>query len=198
MRTTLNLLPPEKKADLRVAVIYAHVRSIIIVVLALSAIVSFTLLSVRIVLDRTLTDLTQAQGTAETEEFKKVTTEINDMNAFLGHLDLLSVGRSSWTKALDGLDAVVPSGVTLTRVNLAADGNMIIYGHGRTRDDVLAFRRGLEESPLFTEVSSPLANILQRTDVNFELDTAYAEFVPAPSMRKAAAGKDEKASAKEE
>lgn len=186
MKTTLNLLPPGKKDELRKSFIFTYAQSMIFLVLLVVGFVSFTLLSVRLLMYRNLTDLSRRTA-PESDEFKRVTDDIRLMNNYMERLDRLSAGSVSWSALYDGLDQLVPPGVVLNRLSVTRDGHIVMAGIGQTRDDVLTLNNSLEASPHFRNIKSPLANILQRTDVHFELEATYVPFTANPGANLTAA-----------
>lgn len=181
MKITLNLLPPGKKDELRKAFIFTYAQSMIFLILLVVGFVSFTLLSVRLLMYRNLTDLSHRTA-PETDEFRRVTDDIRLMNNYMERLDRLSDNPVSWSALYDGLDQLVPPGVVLNRLTVTRDGHVIVAGIGQTRDDVLTLSNNLEASPHFRNIKSPLANILQRTDVHFELEATYVPFTASPRV----------------
>lgn len=197
MKLSLNLLPPQKKADLRSAGILSHAQSMVLLVLIAAAFAAVVLLAVRVVLTTNLNNLSNNTAAPDTAEFQTYTEEIKAMNSHAARLAAVTSGRNEWSKALDGIAAALPDGVTIYRIGLRATGRVNISGLGRTRDDVLTFQRNLKDSPIFSDLQSPLTNILQRAEVKFDLDMAYDEFrqppvlnPPPPEKRKGAAAKE--------
>ena len=154
-----------------------QVQRLTLVLFLLSALSATLLFSIRLVLGGTLDDLTASTGQQEQEEVD-IAGIISETN---GHLRLLS-GRTAasvaWSRVLADIAAGAPPGVALERITINSDDwNISIRGGAPTRDEVLAMRRALENEPSFTDVSSPLSNILQRTNVNFEFELKYAPTV---------------------
>jgi hypothetical protein len=45
-----------------------------------------------------------------------------------------------------------------------------IVGQAKNRENFLALKTGLAESEVFTEINSPLQNILQKENIDFEIN----------------------------
>lgn len=173
MKTTINLLPPEKKQEMQSAFVFAYVQSLLVVVLLLTCIVSGTLVSTRLMLMNTLSGLSSSAG-PDTDEFTSVSQDIRDINAYIDSLEKLQKNRVAWSSVIDEIVDLLPTGVTLSRITLNPEGKIVLTGVAVHRDDVLQLENQLKNSGSFEDVKSPLSNILQRDDVKFEFEFQYA------------------------
>jgi Tfp pilus assembly protein PilN len=175
MHLLLNLLPPAKKAELHSAFLYSFLQTMLIFVLAGVCLASFSLLSVRFIMAKDLSDVSR-RSAPETQEFQAVSETIKAINSHMTRLDQVNGEFNDWTRLLLAVERATPPGVAITRYDVTPTGAITLSGLGETRDDVLSLRRNLEADPLFKDVKSPLSNILQRKDVRFEFTAAYADF----------------------
>ena len=179
MKTTVNLLPPHKKQAMQSAFVFAYVQSLLMVVFVLTCIVSATLLSVRLLLMSTLNGLSSKSG-PDTEEFTEVSQEINDINAYIEHMNDITSKRVAWSVVLDELVAILPENAMLDRINVTREGKIFLTGNALHREDVLELDRRLVGSEMFIDIKSPLSNILQRDNVAFEFEMQYAALAAEP------------------
>lgn len=169
---SLNLLPAEKKTALRRGLLLIQTQRLTLVLFLLSVLIAAFLFSIRMELGGTLADLTASADDHEQDEvdIAGIVTETNR------HLRLLSDRASAsvaWSRVLADIAAAAPPGIALERITAGPSRAISIRGVAPTRDEVLAMRRALENNPSFIDVSSPLSNILQRTNVNFEFELKY-------------------------
>jgi Tfp pilus assembly protein PilN len=175
MRLLLNLLPPQKKAELRLAFLYSFLQSMALLLLIGVSIGSFSLLSARFMMKKNLSDVSR-RNAPETQEFKTVSETIKSINAHMTRLEVLNDQFNDWTRLLLAVEQAVPPGVVVAQLTVAPTGSVTLSGDSETRDGVLALRRNLESNSLFRNIQSPLSNILQRTDVRFEFTMDYVAF----------------------
>lgn len=191
MRLLINLMPPQKKAELRSAFMFSFMQAMLLFVLVGVCLASFSLLSVRLIMRNNLSEVSR-RISPETQEFKSVSETIKAMNAHMKRLDQLNGGFNDWSKLLLAVERDTPPGIALTRFTVSPTGAVTMGGLGRRRDDVLALRANLENDPAFKDVKSPLSNILQKTDVNFEFTMAYVDFRAPASFTPAGKKKGDK------
>lgn len=70
--------------------------------------------------------------------------------------------------ALDMLDLLTAqqAGIVVTDFTIQS-ADVTISGHAATRNDLLAFEQRLRDSSRFQDIASPLANIIQETNIKF-------------------------------
>jgi len=73
------------------------------------------------------------------------------------------------TGAMGILDLLIANqqGININAFNINKIGNVYITGHADTRNNLLAFEQRLRDSSRFQDITSPLANIIQETDITF-------------------------------
>ncbi len=82
--------------------------------------------------------------------------------------------------ALSMFDLLVTqqSGITISGFTIDQKATVTITGRAATRNDLLAFEQHLRDSSRFQDLASPLANIIQETNITFNfqgtLKSAYA------------------------
>lgn len=165
MRTTLNLLPPEKKKELRTAVIMTFIQSMAIIAFLTAFAASVTLMEVAHWLKKEEAEL-HASSMLSGSDHQDIAKDIRSINAYLGRLQSRAVQPLPLSTVLSGTAAAMPAGITLTSLSLAKD-QVMIEGIAAHRDDVLTAKTALERLPFIAAVDSPLSNILQRTNVDF-------------------------------
>lgn len=187
MQVTLNLLSPEKKAVLRTGFVFAYVQTMLLIVFLVVAFSSGTLLALRMMLKGTYDDLAR-RSVGGVDESKAITTEIKKINDYLKRVDGIQTRYVAWSSVLELLTRQVPEGMQITSLNVMKDGKILLSGIARQRNDVLTFQSRLEQSGEFTDVKSPISNILQQRDVKFDFEFRYAR-IPLPEPAPAAPAK---------
>lgn len=178
MHVTLNLLSPEKKAVLRTGFIFAYVQTMLFIVFLVVVFSSGTLLALRMMLKGTYDDLAR-RSDGSVDESKAITTEIKKINDYLERIDGIQKRYVPWSIVLEVLTRQVPEGMQITSLNATKDGKILLSGVARQRSDVLTLQSRLEQSGEFTDVKSPISNILQQRDVKFDFEFRYAK-IPLP------------------
>lgn len=176
MRFTINLLPPAKQRELHAGLLITSVEKILLGFFILVTVFGVTLISLRFVLKGVQTDLSGRIEQLSTES-ELPRSEIKKIDTYLKGIDLLQRQTIRWSGVLTALTKSTPKGVRLSEIDVTTKGIISIRGVAPTRDDVLRFKDALVATALFSEVSSPLSNILQRTDVQFSFEATYPPLV---------------------
>lgn len=59
--------------------------------------------------------------------------------------------------------------IDITNLDISHKGDILIQGKAKTRKGLLEFEQKLREDGLFQNISSPLSNIIQETNINFTI-----------------------------
>jgi len=172
MKMTLNLLPPANKAALRTGIFLAYVQSVLVILFIISVITAGTLFAVQRLTKATYDDLAR-RTVSSSDEIKDFSAEITAINLYIKQLDSQSSRASTWSKVLYSLTDMVPPGVRVERITVNTANRITLSGEAPTRDDVLLLDRRLKESKLFTDITSPLSNILQQRDIRFDFEMTF-------------------------
>jgi Tfp pilus assembly protein PilN len=180
-RVSLNLLPPEKKQALRSGFIMAFAQTMVFILFVVAAFVAGTFVSVRVMLKSNLDALVQQSTGGAADESDAVAADIRQINTFVKRVDGLQQRAIPWSSVLASLSQAMPAAAIIDQVAISRTGAISMRGVAATRDDVLTLRDNLRALPFIKDVSNPLSNLLQRTDVRFEFEMTYAPPPPPTS-----------------
>ncbi|MFH1046986.1 MAG: PilN domain-containing protein [Patescibacteria group bacterium] len=172
METTLNLLPPKQKHSLRTALAMAFVQSLAVLVTVAILFVAGTLVALRVILTQGVDKLAE-QSTASSGEHKALTQQMRGINDYIGRADSAHGRFVDWSAVLESLGHSAPSGIKFEGISIAPDMTLTVEGTAKTRDDVLAMESQLNSYAHFTNVTSPLSNILKQENLRFEFQMKY-------------------------
>ena len=75
--------------------------------------------------------------------------------------------RPSGALAIFDLFAAPPSGVVITAFSVDKGATVSLVGNATTRNNLLMFEQNLRDSSRFQDITSPLTNIIQETNITF-------------------------------
>lgn len=169
---TLNLIPTQKKNDLRLANFYIVVKNLIISILIIITTVAIVLLVSKIILQNMFNEIV-AQSTLTTRYGNIFSGEIKIFNERLNGVKKIQGEYISWSKFISDFAKLVPTDIIVSNLVLSIsekDGNkIIISGLAKDREKLLNFKDNLEDSSLFDNVNVPLENLLKKEEINFSL-----------------------------
>lgn len=170
---TLNLLPADRKRALlhnRIAVSTLTASSLLGVALLVGA---GLLIADRFLLQENLTQLrgdTQRSEQAIIQQQGSLPQDrIRQYNALIARVAKIQKSAIDWTPYLTDLETRISVGITAVKIELGDNKQLQITGIAATRDDLQNLKPTLSASSLFRNVSSPVANLLDRTHINFTL-----------------------------
>jgi len=95
---------------------------------------------------------------------------IGEINNLMSEASAVQKDFVKWSGILNNFLALLPAGNTIQSINLdRAQGTMTMNGWAKTRDDFLQLKANLENSPMLSEIESPISNLLHRADVDFTM-----------------------------
>lgn len=177
MKILLNLLPEEKKKEMRrntrFRMIVAHGSGIIFlgffyccVLLGISVLLSLQLESVR-------GSMSSAEASRKSERdsyeviFRKTNTQASEVMLLLGK-------HVTWERFFRELESATPPGVSYTKLLAKNDFSLSLSGKAPDRESLLSLERNMNDSACFRAKDEspmvPLSNKLVKENIEFQLD----------------------------
>ncbi len=160
---TLNLLPYSKRKEIEIK---KGSRLVLFLFVAVSFFFFLTvaLILVHFSLAKQINNL----------KFKAVSGEIKNQLASLNKkvsvLEQIQDKFFLYSDSLVDFAVLVPYGVTIEEMTISkTDGVINVKGTASARDDLIQFKKNLDESERFSEVKSPIENILSEEHINFQI-----------------------------
>lgn len=173
MIITLNLISPEQRQNLRRRLAIDELRSLGSTMLLMAILISSLLLGVKYLL-RNTADLFQ-NNTQPLYQATEIKTE--DKNI----LKLVStqLKRSpQWSNILIQLSQLVPTGINLNTIDVDINGSLRLTGHAKERPQLMEFQKNLTSSSLVKNLYSPVKNLLQPKNIDWEMSAQLTNWEP--------------------
>lgn len=170
---TLNLLPQKEKDFLQFkkkeAFLIDSLISLIWPILIVIIFLLFGIYFLKANLDTLSKQIALQKKTFEKKEYKDLEENVKKFNEFLIFLDKVQNERSHFSNELLQLSSLVPSKIKLSDFSLDKNNQIFLKGWAEKRSDFLSFKEGLEKSGFYKKIDSPISNIAQKENINFEL-----------------------------
>lgn len=156
----LNLLPKEEKKNIRYERLAGVLKTQVIFFIAIALFASGAVFFVKSYLKKELSAIEAAL-----EESKQSNTslvqEVEEFNKTVKEFKAIQDGYASRVDLLKALISEIPQGITFSSVSYTGEsGTLSLEGFYETRDDLLLFKKRLEEN-LLANLEFPIANLLQ-------------------------------------
>jgi len=178
---TINLIPTDKKEEVRLSEIYIVIKNLIVLLLLLTTIVAIILLASKMILQNTFNRIV-SEATLTTKYGSIFNVDIKNFNQQLKAVEKIQKRYIPWTDFIVNFVGLVPENVSLNNISLNIEGTkndkesaneFVISGTARTREKLLEFKANLEGSPMFSSVTVPLENLLKKDDISFNIKAKF-------------------------
>lgn len=170
----LNFTSPAQREINRFQRNYRLVQSLVILsVVALVIIVAILFASQIILqtkLDTITSDALALKEKTENEKSLNLGQTIQNFNSLLGNVSAIQSEYASWSGVLIETAKSMSDGVVLTSLTIQKTNSTFQFsGNASTRDSLLDFKNNLEESLFFSNIESPISNLLSKENISFTL-----------------------------
>ncbi|KKQ46436.1 MAG: Fimbrial assembly family protein [Candidatus Moranbacteria bacterium GW2011_GWC2_37_8] len=173
MKIYLDLLPQEKKNELRRSKIFRRILHEEMLFLVPLVIFIALLLNIYYLLNFqynssvTLSSVNKSQD--KYQELNNYEEKFKKVNASIDILSKIQSSHLHWLNVLDELGSVVPEGVYISDFS-TKNYQIFLLGKARSRDNLLALKNNLDNSDCFKDVNVPLSNLVVKDNVDFQMD----------------------------
>lgn len=167
---TLNLISEEvKKAHARMH-INSVIRNNLLLLFIAITLISIMILFGKIYLQEKFIAVVE-ENTQTTDRIQSlITFEVTVSNDILKSVKTIQDEYIPWQRLLVILSEITPETVVIRQIQITQErGSLNLLGTAQDRDSFLLFKQHIDANPLFTNVESPISNILNKTDINFTL-----------------------------
>lgn len=166
----LNLVSKELREEIKSHHIYILIKKMCMIIIIVSLFVSIILIVSKIILQNNFNRIVD-QMTLVTSSTSSYNEKINIINSKINSIKQIQSSYIPFSYLIENLLIIVPENImySLIQININ-DQKLEIRGSAKNRDDLLALKKGLEETGIFTNIESPIQNILQKKDINFQIN----------------------------
>lgn len=186
MIVKLNQLDPEKKKKLISMTKFLFVKNMLEFVIIITSLLAVILLWSWLVLVDEFQDLSES-ALLLSRGFSSQNKEIREVNKSIKMLDLSSKGYLAMTPKILELFQNLPPNIKLKSVDLVRCANdLLLIGTATTRQALLDYKKTLENMSWIVSLDSPTSQLLQKENVDFEIEAKLTDFNLLPSCAKTA------------
>lgn len=186
----LNLLSPSKKTKLITLVKFFYIKEILETIVFTTALLGIAFVLAWFMLTLILNNLA-ASSLLITRENTTRNQEIRATNAVFKEVNRAGEGFMPLVPKLSELIDAAPADIRISSLDIdRSKPLLLIAGTAQTRSALLNFQSALEKISWIKEVSVPRSQLLQKENINFELQAAVEGFLPLPPYLKAPANRN--------
>lgn len=167
---TLNLISEELKKEIKLRHIYGFIKKINLTLIIIAIIIAIILLVAKTILQLKFNNIVE-QMTLVTKTNQGYNNDIREINNKLNFVAKIQNDFIPWSNIIKEIADITPKDINLYYLKLNSEEQIIrIKGKALLRSSLLDFKNKLETTPDFKDVDFPLKNILERENINFEIN----------------------------
>ena len=171
---TLNLLPSKWVKHYQNKRLKLQVWSLLLVTTLIIIGCFLATLFVYLFLSRQIKILEAAQVDQANSVSEEITAQINSINGISNKTFKIISSSQSTQAVVDKINGLKPQGITISDYQLDFDtGRIVLKGQSVHREILIKFKQALETDEDFGQISMPISNLEQETDLEFELRGYY-------------------------
>lgn len=177
IKLDINLLPPEKMGSLKFLIKFIFSKEILELIILACSIVAIALIWSWLLLQQSLADLASASALVN-KDYSTYNKDIKDINTLIKNINKASSEYQIINQKLIELINNLPTNIKLASLSLDRRTQILdLQGIASTREDLLNYQTTLKKIGWLDEVSTPVSQLFQKTDVTFEFKTKIKDFV---------------------
>lgn len=169
---TLNLVSAEQKKEIKLRHIYGFIKKVNLTLIIIAIVIAIVLLTAKTILQSKFNSIVE-QTTLVTKTNQGYNNNVREINDKLNFISKIQDDFIPWSGLLVSLAEITPNGINLSYLKLnAADRTIKIKGKALRRESLLNFKDRLEKMPFLLKIEFPIKNILEKENINFEINSA--------------------------
>lgn len=167
----LNLLPAEIKQETETKRIYSLTKRIFGVLILLTVAASIIFVGAKIFVINDFKKFAREDQPAKKTDNQDYAAKIKAINEELAAVTQIQKEFTPYSGLVADITGRVPSGISLSLLKIdGAEKTVRMSGRAKTRSDLLSLKENLIASPILLDVDLPVQNILEKENINFDLD----------------------------
>ena len=167
---TLNLIPKQLKEEAKLKKIYELIKRLNYILIILTIIIAIIFLFARLVSQNNFNKII-AQTTLVTKKNQSYNTKVRETNSKIDFILKIQKDFIVWSNLIDFLAQNTPNDITLSLIGIDKESKQLtIRGFSYSRNSLLKLRDNIETSTIFQDLNFPVKNILEKENINFDLE----------------------------
>jgi hypothetical protein len=166
----LNLVSKELKKEIKLRLIYEMLKKISGVLIVVTILCAVIILVAKIILQNNFNKVVE-ETTLLTKNSQQKNIKVREINSKISYINNMQDDFIPWSFLFEELSLFSEEGVKISSLKINKENKIInLRGVAEERDDLIKLKEGFESSDMFLEVESPIKNILEKTNIDFEIN----------------------------
>lgn len=166
----LNLVSQEIKQEIKLRHIYKLFKKMGYILVATVLIIAIILVAAKIIIKKNLDNIIE-QTSLVTGNNQSYTSKVKKINSQINSVMSIQKDHANWPNLIKILAEKTPAGIKISYIKINKENSSIkLGGKADLRDNLLSLKQNLENLKIFSNLDFPLENILEKKDINFEIN----------------------------
>ncbi|MFH1233464.1 MAG: PilN domain-containing protein [Patescibacteria group bacterium] len=166
----LNLISEEFKKETKLKHTYQLIKKMNYVLIIISIVAAIILLVAMIILQNNFIEVVE-QTTLVTKNNQGYNNKAREINSKLKFVSTIQNDFVVWSKMIEQISIITPANVSLDLVKLdLTNKNIKLRGIAKQRSGLLELKNNLEKSDAYANIEFPIKNLLEKENINFEIN----------------------------
>lgn len=166
----LNLISEELKKEIKLRHLYLLVKKISLTLIIITIMAAIILLTAKTILQSGFNNII-GQTTLITKNSQGYNNKIKDINGKIDLVETIQNNFIPWSNLLKITAGITPEDISLHYLKINLEEQTIkIKGQAGQRASLLDFKEKMAAAAIFEEIDFPLKNILEKENINFEIN----------------------------
>ena len=167
---SLNLISEELKKEIKLRRLYLLVKKISLTLIIITIAAAIILLTAKTILQSGFNNII-GQTTLITKNSQGYNNKIKDINGKIDLVETIQNNFIPWSNLLKITADITPEDIGLYYLKISLEEQTIkIKGQAGQRASLLDFKEKMAAAAIFEEIDFPLKNILEKENINFEIN----------------------------
>lgn len=169
----LNLISEKLRKEIKLKYFYQLIKKINYILIIIFIAVTIILLIAKIILQNNFIE-TVEQTVLITKNNLDHNNKAQEINNKLKIISTIQNDFSAQSKIIENLSTITPVDITFNLIKIDfTNKNIKIRGEAKQRAGLLELKNNLEKSDIFTNIEFPTKNLLEKENINFEINANF-------------------------
>lgn len=172
----LNIISPEQKKEIKLNAIYDSIRAILVILLLILVFYSAAFIIIKKVMESYYEDTLYESSLTNksTEDYNSTSRVINEK---INEIAEIQKDYFKFTDFINFISKNIDDSIQINKLMINRDTNQIlISGFAPNRDSLLALKEMIESLDNFSEFNLPMKTLLEKENINFEINTKIESY----------------------
>ncbi|MCK5211677.1 hypothetical protein KAJ89_03175 [Candidatus Parcubacteria bacterium] len=172
----LNIISQELKKEINTKTIYLSYKNLLAIIFITLTFYTSAYLGCLLILQIHFVE-TVKDTSLITRGSENYSAQVRQLNSALANIESIQSEYTNWSYLFEFLHQLSNKNININNINVnKKNAEISLSGIATTRDSLLQLKEKLEESNYFTKINLPIKNLLEKENINFEINSSFKTY----------------------